>query len=120
MAGLGIRCWELARTLSAHASVTVAHGGSERSEADGIRTIPFRPHAPHPLRALIEQADVVIAHPQWPLVDRWLKRSPARVVIPFSLRGRLPARKPRASGLQGMTPIPSSRQSGIISRSSSR
>jgi glycosyltransferase involved in cell wall biosynthesis len=81
MAGLGIRCWELARTLSAHASVTVAHGGSERSEADGIRTIPFRPHAPHPLRALIEQADVVIAHPQWPLVDRWLKRSPARVVI---------------------------------------
>jgi glycosyltransferase involved in cell wall biosynthesis len=81
MAGLGIRCWELARTLSAHASVTVAHGGSERSDAQGVRTIPFRPHAPHPLRALIEQADVVIAHPQWPLVDRWLKRSPARVVI---------------------------------------
>ena len=33
---------------------------------------------------------------------------------------RLPARKPRASGLQGMTPTPWSRQSGIISRSSSR
>lgn len=81
MAGLGIRCWELARTLSAHASVTVAHGGREQSEAKGIRTIPFRPHAPHPVRALIEQADMVIAHPQWPLVDRWLKRSPARVVI---------------------------------------
>jgi glycosyltransferase involved in cell wall biosynthesis len=81
MAGLGIRCWELARTLSANASVTVAHGGSEERQAEGIRTIPFRPHAPHPLRALIEQAGVVIAHPQWPLVNRWLKRSPARVVI---------------------------------------
>jgi glycosyltransferase involved in cell wall biosynthesis len=81
MAGLGIRCWELARTLSAHASVSVAHGGSEEGESEGIRAIPFRPHAPHPLRALIEQADVVIAHPQWPLVDRWLKRSTARVVI---------------------------------------
>ena len=33
---------------------------------------------------------------------------------------RLPARKPRASGLHGITPMPSSRQSGIISRSSSR
>ncbi len=81
MAGLGIRCWELARTLSAHASVTLAHGGSEQSEAHGIRTIPFRPHAPHPLRDPIEQADMVVAHPQWPLVDRWLRRSPARVVI---------------------------------------
>jgi glycosyltransferase involved in cell wall biosynthesis len=81
MAGLGIRCWELARTLSAHASVTVAHGGSEQSDAEGIRTIPFRPHAPHPLRALIARADMVVAHPQWPLVDRWLMRSPARVAI---------------------------------------
>ena len=32
MAGLGIRCWELARTLSAGASVTVAHGGSEQGD----------------------------------------------------------------------------------------
>jgi glycosyltransferase involved in cell wall biosynthesis len=81
MAGLGIRCWELARTLSAVATVTVAHGGREQREAEGIRTIPFRPHAPGELRTLIEQADTVIAHPQWPLVDRWLKRSSARVVI---------------------------------------
>ena len=35
-------------------------------------------------------------------------------------RGRLPASKPRASGLHGMTPTPWSRHSGIISRSSSR
>jgi glycosyltransferase involved in cell wall biosynthesis len=81
MAGLGIRCWELARTLSAGATVTIAHGGSEDRELEGVRLIPFRPHAPGALRAPIEQADTIVAHPQWPLVDRWLKRSSARVVI---------------------------------------
>ncbi len=81
MAGLGIRCWELARTLSAGASVTVAHSGREQGQRDGIRLVSFRPHAPGALRPLIEQADTVVAHPQWPLVDRWLRRSPARVVI---------------------------------------
>jgi glycosyltransferase involved in cell wall biosynthesis len=81
MAGLGIRCWELARTLSVQASVTIAHGGSEQGELEGIRLVPFRAHAPSSLRALIAQADTVVAHPQWPLVDRWLKRSQARVVI---------------------------------------
>jgi glycosyltransferase involved in cell wall biosynthesis len=81
MAGLGIRCWELARTLSVQASVTVAHGGSEQRELEGIRLVPFRAHAPSALRALIAQADTVVAHPQWPLVDRWLKRSTTRVVI---------------------------------------
>ncbi|HXP28783.1 MAG TPA: glycosyltransferase family 4 protein [Solirubrobacteraceae bacterium] len=81
MAGLGIRCWELARTLGTSAAVTVAHGGSERGEREGIELVPFRPHAPGALRELIARADTVVAHPQWPLVDRWLKRSTARVVI---------------------------------------
>ncbi len=81
MAGLGIRCWELARALSAHAAVTVAHGGSEEGEREGVRTIAFRPHAPDALREPIARADVVIAHPQWPLVDRWLRRSTARVIV---------------------------------------
>jgi glycosyltransferase involved in cell wall biosynthesis len=81
MAGLGIRCWELARALSDRASVTVAHGGTEEGEREGVRTVAFRAHAPHALRALIAGADTVIAHPQWPLVDRWLRRSSARVVI---------------------------------------
>ncbi|HXN38031.1 MAG TPA: hypothetical protein VN892_08325, partial [Solirubrobacteraceae bacterium] len=72
MAGLGIRCWELARALSGAARVTIAHGGSEERERDGVRTVAFRPHAPAALRALIAQADTVVAHPQWPLVDRWL------------------------------------------------
>jgi glycosyltransferase involved in cell wall biosynthesis len=81
MAGLGIRCWELARALRGNASVTVAHGGSEQGDHDGVRTLPFRPHAPSALREPIARADVVVAHPQWPLVDRWLRRSRARVVI---------------------------------------
>ncbi len=81
MAGLGIRCWELARALSDRASVTVAHGGSDEHERDGVRTVAFRPHAPGTLRPLIADADTVVAHPQWPLVDRWLRRSAARVVI---------------------------------------
>ena len=81
MAGLGIRCWELARALSDGASVTIAHGGSGALERDGVRTVPFRPHAPDALGPLIAGADTVVAHPQWPVVDRWLRRSAARVVI---------------------------------------
>ncbi len=81
MAGLGIRCWELARALSGRASVTVAHGGSEQGEREGVRTIAFRPHAPQALRQPIADADVVVAHPQWPLVDRWLQRARARVIV---------------------------------------
>jgi glycosyltransferase involved in cell wall biosynthesis len=81
MAGLGIRCWELARALAANASVTVAHGGGEQDEYDGVRTIAFRPHEPAALRGEIAAADTIVTHPQWPLVDRWLRRSEARVVI---------------------------------------
>ncbi len=81
MAGLGIRCWELARALAGDASVTVAHGGEESGTADGVRLLPFRPHAPGALRGPIAAADAIVAHPQWPLVNRWMRRSAARVVI---------------------------------------
>ena len=81
MAGLGIRCWELARVLSDRAVVTIAHGGSEEVARDGVRTIAFRPHAPGALRGEIAAADTIVAHPQWPLVNRWLRHSTARVVI---------------------------------------
>jgi hypothetical protein len=40
--------------------------------------------------------------------------------VAASSRRRLPARKPRASGDQGITPTPWSAHSGSISRSSSR
>jgi glycosyltransferase involved in cell wall biosynthesis len=81
MAGLGIRCWELARALRGAARVTVAHGGSEQGERDGVHLVAFKPHAPAALRAPIARADAVVAHPQWPLVDRWLARSRARVIV---------------------------------------
>ena len=81
MAGLGIRCFELARTLAQDAEVTVAHGGTSEGERDGVVLVSYRPHAPNALRGLIEHADTVVAHPQWPLVNRWLRASMARTVI---------------------------------------
>ncbi len=81
MAGLGIRYWELALTLRRCARVTVAHGGSEQGEADGLRLVAYRPHAPAALRPLIAEADMVVTHPQWPLVTSWLRRSGVRTVF---------------------------------------
>lgn len=86
MGGLGIRYHELARVLARHAAVTLAHGGTEERPEAGerpgdVRTVPYRPHAPGALKRLIAAADTIVAHPQWPLVDRWLRRSAARVVI---------------------------------------
>jgi glycosyltransferase involved in cell wall biosynthesis len=81
MAGLGIRCWELARALSSQASVTVAHGGEEEGEREGVRLIAFKAHAPAALRAPISAADAIVTHPQWPLVNRWLRGAKARVII---------------------------------------
>jgi len=82
MAGLGIRYSELAAVLAAHAEVTVAHGGqSAEPLPSGASTLPYAPHDPSALRAPIAAADVVVAHPQWPLVTRWLRRSSARVIF---------------------------------------
>jgi glycosyltransferase involved in cell wall biosynthesis len=81
MAGLGIRCWELGRVLSERALVTIAHAGEDRGERNGVHLVPFRPHAPSAVRPLIAGADMVVAHPQWPLLNRWLRRSRARIVV---------------------------------------
>jgi glycosyltransferase involved in cell wall biosynthesis len=81
MAGLGIRCWEMARALGEHASVTIAHGGVEQGTREGVRLIAYRPHEPRALRREIASAETIVTHPQWPLVDRWLRRCKARVVI---------------------------------------
>lgn len=82
MAGLGIRYTELAGVLASHHSVTIAHGGAHAGRLpSGATTVPFMPHEPSALRPLIETADVVIAHPQWPLAMDWLARSRARVIF---------------------------------------
>jgi glycosyltransferase involved in cell wall biosynthesis len=80
MAGLGIRTFELARVVTAHADVTVAHGGDTEGDFEGVPTLPFRPHDPIALRAPLATADVVVTHPVWPLLARWLRRSGARIV----------------------------------------
>jgi glycosyltransferase involved in cell wall biosynthesis len=81
MAGLGIRNWELARALRDDATVTIAHGGGERVDDADVRLVPYRPHDPGEVLALIDEADVVVAHPQWPVVTRALRRCRARVVF---------------------------------------
>jgi len=81
MAGLGIRYWELARALGPHAEVTLAHGGTGAQTTEGVTTLPYRPHAPAALREPIARADVIVTHPQWPLVTRWLRQARARVIF---------------------------------------
>jgi glycosyltransferase involved in cell wall biosynthesis len=81
MAGVGIRYFELARVLSEHASVVIAHTGRSEETLKGIPTIAYRPHAPGRLREALIDADVVVAQPQWPLVNRLLRQSGAQIVF---------------------------------------
>lgn len=81
MAGLGIRNWELAQVVRRHAEVTIAHGGDEALDDGDLRAVPYRPHDPGTLTGLIDDADVVVAHPQWSPITRQLRRSGARIVF---------------------------------------
>jgi glycosyltransferase involved in cell wall biosynthesis len=81
MAGVGIRYFELARVLAEHADITIAHTGAADETLEGIPTVAYRPHAPGRLRGPLSRADVVIAQPQWPLINRWLRHGRARVVF---------------------------------------
>ncbi len=81
MAGAGIRYFELARVLSEHAEVRIAHTGARDETIEGIETFAYRPHAPQRLPALLKDASFVVCQPQWPLINRWLRRADARVVF---------------------------------------
>ncbi len=81
MAGLGIRCTEIARALSGNADVTLAAPGGDPNFSNGIEVLSFEPHAPEALRAPIASADLVLTQPQWPLVTAWLRESKARIVF---------------------------------------
>ena len=81
MAGLGIRCTELARVLAGHGDVVLATGDRHPGRIDGVQTIAFEPHAPNALREPIAGADLILAQPQWGPISSWLARSPARVVV---------------------------------------
>jgi glycosyltransferase involved in cell wall biosynthesis len=82
MAGLSIRYVELARALAPHAQATVAGTQAPGTPPPaGVQIASFDPHRPVALKAHVEAADVVVTHPQWPIVTRWLRRSRARVVV---------------------------------------
>ena len=80
MGGVGIRAKELARVLRAHGEVTLAVVGS-RGDSGEIPVVEFNPHDPRALAPLLEDADVVVARPQWPLAMRMMRRSGARLIF---------------------------------------
>ncbi|HEY2632916.1 MAG TPA: glycosyltransferase family 4 protein [Solirubrobacteraceae bacterium] len=80
MAGVGIRCWEIAQVLSQSADVTLAAVRIGEMPPSRVELISFEPHAPSALRPHIDVADMVVAQPQWPTITAWLGRSRARVI----------------------------------------
>jgi glycosyltransferase involved in cell wall biosynthesis len=80
MAGVGIRCWELANVLSACADVTLAAIRLGPMPPSSVTLVSFEPHSPHALRPHVRAADLVVCQPQWPVVTAWLRRCKARVV----------------------------------------
>jgi hypothetical protein len=81
MAGTGIRYFELARVLAEHAHVVIAHTGARDETLEGIPTVAYRPHAPRRLKRVLRGADFVVAQPQWPLINRWLRGGHTRVIF---------------------------------------
>ena len=79
--GLGIRYLELARVLADHAHVVIAHTGAEDESLEGIQTVAYRPHVPGRLKPVLLGADFVVAQPQWPLINRWLRGGRSRVIF---------------------------------------
>jgi glycosyltransferase involved in cell wall biosynthesis len=83
MAGLGIRYTELAQVLALDAEVVLATGEPEPGNArvpPGVRLVGYAPHNPRALLPEIAAADTVVAPPQWPVVNGWIRRSRARAV----------------------------------------
>jgi glycosyltransferase involved in cell wall biosynthesis len=80
LGGAAIRAYEIARSLTDVADVTLAAPGIEPSGLAPARHVPFEPDDPSPLRGLFQDADVVIMRPPNPVVGSWLRASKARIV----------------------------------------
>lgn len=80
MGGMGIRALELARALAPHARVSIAAAATDGSDL-GVGVTEFAPHAPRTLAALVRDADLVVAQPQWPAAMRALAGSGAQLVF---------------------------------------
>jgi glycosyltransferase involved in cell wall biosynthesis len=81
VAGTSIRALELARVLSATASVTLAAVGDPPAEVAGIRCVGYHPQAPSALDRELRDAEVVLSTTQWPPLMRRLRRSGARMIF---------------------------------------
>jgi glycosyltransferase involved in cell wall biosynthesis len=88
LGGAAIRAFEMARSLTDVAEVTLAAPGSEPPGLAPVKHIPFELEDPRALRPLVREADVVIMRPPNPVVAGWLGRSSARIV--FDLCDPLP------------------------------
>jgi glycosyltransferase involved in cell wall biosynthesis len=80
LGGAAIRAYEIARSLSHLADVTLAAPGTGPSGLAPAVHFPYELEDPGPLRALLHDADVVIMRPPNPLVAGWLRGSKARIV----------------------------------------
>jgi len=100
LAGTSIRALELARTLTAHADVTLAGTGEPPSSCEGIPCLGYEAQHPSALRGAIAAADVIVTMPQWPPLMRLLRRAPGRIVydlyVPEALEtiGGFPGQRP--------------------------
>src|SRR5919107_5075228 len=84
LGGAAIRAYEIARSITDVADVTLAGPGSAPSGLAPARHVPFEPGDPRPLRGLFKDADVVIMRPPNPVVAGWLRASKARIVYDLS------------------------------------
>jgi glycosyltransferase involved in cell wall biosynthesis len=80
LGGAAIRAYEMARSLSGVADVTLAAPGTEPHGLAPARHVPYELDDPRPLRRLFRDADVVIMRPPNSLVAGWLRGSKARIV----------------------------------------
>jgi glycosyltransferase involved in cell wall biosynthesis len=80
LGGAAIRAYEMARALTDVADVTLAGPGTDPPGLDPARHVPFELGDPSPLRALFEDADVVVMRPPNSVVGAWLRASEARIV----------------------------------------
>jgi glycosyltransferase involved in cell wall biosynthesis len=88
LGGAAIRAYEIARSLTGVAEVTLAAPGTEPPGLAPARHVAFGVEDPRPLRRLFGDADTVIMRPANPLVTSWLRQSRTRIV--FDLIDPLP------------------------------
>src|SRR6266536_3584583 len=88
LGGAAIRAYEIARSLTGVAEVTLAAPGTEPPGLAPARHVAFGVEDPRLLRRLFGDADTVIMRPPNPLVTSWLRQSRIRIV--FDLIDPLP------------------------------